>query len=441
MSIGLISQAKRVVGSKFFRNVAVVASGTAGAQVITMAFTPIITRLYGPEAFGVLGTFTAILAVLAPLAALSYPIAIVLPKRDADAIGLAKLSLGIASVMSLLAALILTLFKSPIVDIFNLHTVEPFMLLLPFAMLFSATMAIMSQWVIRKKLFKIKAKVAVLQSLWLNTAKAGIGLFSPLAAVLVVLATVGSALHALLLWAGVRKSADGQLGECSGPVTDGCKALAWRHRDFAYYRTPQIVLNAASQSLPVLMLASFFGPAAAGFYALGRMVLGVPSALIGESLAAVFYPRVNEAIYNGENAFRLLVKATIALAIIGVLPFGLVVVLGPNLFTLAFGSEWSMAGEYAQWLALWSYFGFINRPSVSAIPVLALQGLFLLYEVASVAFRIMALFVGFIVYDSALVGVALFSVIGIVLNFSLIAATCAAAHKRNVSVHDYSLRP
>lgn len=173
-----------------------------------------------------------------------------LPKYDADALGLAKLSLGIALAMSLLAALILILFKAPIVNAFNLEAAESFILLQPLAMLFSAAMAVMSQWVIRKKLFNIKAKVAVLQALWLNAAKAGIGLFSPLAAVLVVLATVGSALHALMLWAGVRKSPDCQLTEARHAEASGNKALAWCHRDFAYYRTPQIVLNTASQSMP-----------------------------------------------------------------------------------------------------------------------------------------------------------------------------------------------
>jgi len=49
----------QALSSKFVRNVAIVATGTAGAQAITMAFSPINTRLYGPEAFGILGTFTA----------------------------------------------------------------------------------------------------------------------------------------------------------------------------------------------------------------------------------------------------------------------------------------------------------------------------------------------------------------------------------------------
>ncbi len=47
---GFISHACK---SRFVRNAAVVASGTAGAQVIAMAFAPIITRLYGKKAFDI----------------------------------------------------------------------------------------------------------------------------------------------------------------------------------------------------------------------------------------------------------------------------------------------------------------------------------------------------------------------------------------------------
>ena len=55
---------KKLNTSQFIRNVVVVASGAAGAQIITMLFMPLITRLYGAEAFGLLGVFTAVLTVL-----------------------------------------------------------------------------------------------------------------------------------------------------------------------------------------------------------------------------------------------------------------------------------------------------------------------------------------------------------------------------------------
>lgn len=402
-----------------------------------MAFAPIITRLYGPEAFGLLGTFVAILAVITPLAALSYPIAIVLPKNDADAIGLAKMSLLIALATSLLTAFVLLVFGNAIVDIFNLEAVGSFILLLPVAMFLSTGMAVANQWVIRKKLFKLKAKVAVMQALWLNSAKAGVGLILPVAAVLVIFTVLGSALHSLMLYLGIRKHHSPPAA--SDPVEDAgvdapgrsFKDMAWQHRDFAYYRTPQIFLNAASQNMPVLMLISFFGPAAAGFYSLGKLVLGLPSILIGQSVASVFYPRINEAVHAGENSRRLIMKASLALAAVGVAPYGIVVLFGPWLFAFVFGEEWRMAGVYAQWLALWSYFGFINRPSIAAIPVLSLQGFFLGYEVVSVACRAMALAAGFFYFKDELVAVALFSGVNVLLSLSLVLATLVAAGRHD----------
>jgi O-antigen/teichoic acid export membrane protein len=244
--------------------------------------------------------------------------------------------------------------------------------------------------------------------------------------------TLGSALHALMLWVGVRKNSQMSLSVRDKVDVEPAAnyiGLAWRYRDFAYYRSPQIVLNAASQSMPVLMLASFFGPAVAGFYTLGKMVLGLPTALIGQSVASVFYPRINDAVNRGENSYKLLLKATSVLAVVGLAPFGVVVFFGPWLFSFVFGEEWRTAGVYAQWLALWSYFGFMNRPSVGAIPVLSLQGFFLAYEVVSLGLRGVFLAVGFMVFESALVAVALFSGVSSALNLCLIVATLVAAKR------------
>src|SRR5699024_9309969 len=107
-----------------------------------------------------------------------------------------------------------------------------------------------------------------------------------------------------------------------------------------------------SQGLPTIVLAGYFGPASAGFYSVSRMVLGAPSQLIGKSVGDVFYPRINEAALNKENISNLIKKATLILALIGIIPFGLVILIGPNLFSFVFGNEWSVAGEYARWIAL-----------------------------------------------------------------------------------------
>lgn len=421
---------KSFLENKFARNVALVATGAAGAQLISIACAPLVARLYGPEAFGLLGSFTALLLILAPLGALSYPIAIVLPKHDRDAFGLAWLSLLLALSSVIFFTILIALCGKTVLSILNLEALGDFIWLLPFAMLFSVAAAIGNQWVIRKKLFHLKAKVAILQSAFINLTKLGIGFFNPIASVLICITTLGGALHASMLYMGIRKqkkSSEGDgLVELGLLNLDGYRQLAWRHRDFAFYRTPQIFLNSTSQGLPVLILVAFFGPVSAGFYSLCRVVLSVPSTLIGQSMASVFYPRFNEAVLSNENSYKLLLKSTLSMAAIGVIPFGLIIFFGPWLFTAIFGEDWLEAGIYAQWLALWSFFAFLNRPSVAAIPVLGLQGYFLIYEVVSVALRVFALYIGFMFYENATTAIALFSAVGVVLNIWLILRTLKA---------------
>jgi O-antigen/teichoic acid export membrane protein len=168
------------------------------------------------------------------------------------------------------------------------------------------------------------------------------------------------------------------------------------------------------------MLSSFFGPAAAGFYTLGRTVMGLPSNLISASVGDVFYPRIAEAATRGEKLAPLLVRATLGLAAIGFVPFGVVVVFGPWLFGLVFGADWVVAGEYARWMAILFFIGFANRPCNVTLPVLSLLRFFLFFETSSICLRLAALLLGFYIYHSDVFAVAAFCIVGATLNLILI---------------------
>lgn len=396
--------------STFVRNVAVVATGTAGAQAITMAFSPIITRFYGPEAFGILGTFMAILAVVAPVVALSYPVAIVLPRDDHDALGLARLSGYISFGVMLFVALLFWIGGDRLLILLGAESVKQYIFLIPLVIPLIALCDIAQQWLIRKKKFGISARIAVAQSLFLNSAKTVIGLFYP-AAMVLILVTISS----YLLYAGMLCFGIFLISREALPTNHtSLLMLARKYYDFALYRAPQNFINAISQSLPVLMLATFFGPVSAGFFTLGKMVMGMPSTLIGKSVGDVFYPRITEAAHNNENLVPLIIKATGWLACIGCVPFGFVIAFGPWLFSTIFGAEWRVGGEYARWLALFFFFNFINKPSVVAVPVLGIQKGLLIYELFSTGGKIVALMIGFYSYKSDMVAIALFSLIGTV---------------------------
>lgn len=82
-----------------------------------------------------------------------------------------------------------------------------------------------------------------------------------------------------------------------------------------------------------------------------------------------------------------------------------------------------MAGEYARWILLWSFFGFMNRPSVRAMPVLSAQAFHLKFTIIMLVVRLLFLFIGYFTFSSDLIAVILFSLSEAVLNLNLILLT------------------
>lgn len=414
--------------SQLLRNILTVVSGAAGAQALTLAFMPVITRIYGPEAYGVLGTFLSVTLMLIPVAALTYPIAIVLPRRDGDARGLVRLSLLIALGMAALVALLLYLFGDALTTRLQIQILQPYLLLVPLVMFSGAALEICQQWLFRTQRFRITASVAVGHSLLFNSIRTLAGLVQSSALVLVCSTALQHALHAAMLGLAMLRAKphidthDGDQSKQSGEGVEqepGLLALARRHSDFPIFRAPVMLINAVSQQLPTLILAVYFGPAAAGFFALCRQAMSMPTNLIGKSVADVYYPRISRAIHDGEPVAAMLIKATAALALVGLVPFSLVVAFGPWLFALVFGEQWQVAGEFARWLALAEYLVFVSRPCVVAVPALSLQRRFLVFEIFSTSLRVLALFGGAVLIGDALATVQAFAAAGVVIYLTL----------------------
>src|SRR5699024_11679624 len=132
------------------------------------------------------------------------------------------------------------------------------------------------------------------------------------------------------------------------------KEVSKRHRDFPLYRAPEVLINSVSQRIPILMLTAFFGPAAAGFYTLGNNILQQPIRLVGEAVGNVFYPRITEASHKKEKLTGLIIKATFSLTGVGLIPFGLIILFVPWIFSVIFGSELESGGQYGH--GIWMCF-------------------------------------------------------------------------------------
>ena len=412
----------KLVKKQFVKNVIILVTGTAAGQFLNLVFQPIITRLYGPEAYGTMGAFIALIGIITPIAALTYPIAIVLPKKDEEARNLVRLSLLFTLIFSLILLIMIVFLKNQLATLLNLGEVAKYLLLFPIVILFAGIVQVLEQWLIRTKEFPINAKATFYQSLILNITKVGAGLVYPFAVVLVFLSAIANGIRATLMFILIRKKhRKKSLKFWREKVNiQEYKGLVKKYKDFPIYRAPQSLIFAITESLPLLMLSMFFGPAAAGFYSLSRSVMSVPSQLIGKAVGDVFYARISDAGNRNENLTSLIFKATIALAGIALVPFGLVVIIGPWLFSLVFGQSWYTAGEYAQWVALYVFFKFIHQPSMKALPVLNAQAFHLKFTIITLILNLITMSTGYYIFQSDILAISFFALSNSLLSIFLI---------------------
>lgn len=368
------SSIRALISNNTVQKIWVLASGTALAQLITAAFMPVISRIYSPSEIGILGIFNSSLSILLPAAAFCLPLATVIEPNEKRAASLINLSKKTTIATGALLLTILTLFGKDIVAAFVTPQSTIFSALLVTGLLSAASLQIGQQIAIRSNQFRKLGHTTVIQSLIQNLLKTSAGLILPTAAALMVSTIISQALQSFLL---TRKQA-----VYSRKTTFKEELLTAKdYSDFCTFRSPQMAINASSQSLPIFLLATMFGPNVAGLYALTKSSIGIPTTLLGKSISDVFYPHFYQKHSSGESLYKLLLTATSLSFLVSIIPTIILIWYGPELFRIIFGSQWEKAGVYSQWASMILMTSLTCRPAIAAIPVLRIQRLFLLNEI------------------------------------------------------------
>lgn len=397
----------------FVRNVAILTSGTVIAQVFTVAVTPILSRIYEPSAFGILGVLVATAAPIVAIASLKYDSAIVFTQDDSDATGLLAICVAVCSAITLVATLVILGIREWLATRLGGPSASDFLLALPLIILFGGLYTAASASSNRHKKYNDIANALMARSGATSTMQIVLGLLNSGAMGLVFGRIVGRFLAILALLRGGHILAELNLGFRHG-LTE-LRRIARDHNQFPRYQAPRALLNSISQEMLSVLLALFFGAAVAGFYWFTARLIDMPTTLVGNSVRQVFYQKASEKFWNGESLFPIWIKTTASLTALASPPTAILVAFGPDFFELVFGQQWREAGVYAQWLVVWWLSTFVNIPSATLIPVYSLQGLFLIFEIIGITMRLTAIYLGVILEDAHL-SIILYSVVGIILN-------------------------
>lgn len=386
------------------RSILAVVNGTVAGQAIAFAFSPLITRIFGPEAFGVQGLFIGLISILMPAAALRYPFAIVVAKTPGETQALARLSLTIAGAFAVATALFLLGFRDWLLPLMGMERLGSLVWFLPLALFLAAVQDVVDQQCIRANGFRVIGVVTALQALLVNLARVLGGLVQPVAAVLVSVTSVSYGVQALLL--GLLKPRTAHAAPRVALLT-----VMRKYKEFPLYSMPADLASALSQTAPVFLLAMLFSPAAAGLYTLARSVVNLPLNVIGLAVGKVLYARMAEMASRGQPLLPFVLRMTMLQLLGPGMVTAAVTFTFPVLFALIFGESWRTAGEFAQWMSLWVVCMLANIPSVRALTVIRRQCLHLLFNLLLLSGGILGIWLGHWLHGTETGAVATYSVI------------------------------
>jgi len=388
--------------NRFARSVSILAGGTAVAQVITVLAAPMLTRLYTPEDFGILSIYASLLAIIAIIASLRYQLAIPIAMSDEEAANVVTLSLLVVIGMSILIAVFVGLFRYPIVEVLNCPSLAIYLWLLPVGLFLVGTFQVFQYWAIRTKAFPAIARTKLAQALSMVAMQIGGHTFGALALLIAQIFGQMAGITSLIVLAARKHWNVFKKVRAASIVL-----AAGRYRRFPLYSTWGAVFNTAGSQLPPLLFAVLFSVSSAGFYLLAHRVLAIPLRFIGRSVADVFFSSAVDA-HRKDRLRPLVASIHEKLAHFIMPPIVIIVLAGPDLFSLIFGTEWRLAGEFSRWMAVYIYFQFVTSPLSQLFSVLEKQTQGTFFQGVLLITQIGGLFIGAL-YESSILSVALYS--------------------------------
>lgn len=327
----------------FRSNAIAMLTGTVMAQALPLAASPLLTRLYSPEAFGLQTLFMGLAASLAVLATCRMDLAVVLPEQEAEAGSLAGFIFCTAIATAVLACLIV-----PLAGLLTAQSLPAsWMLLLPLMVCTIALYQLSLGFTSRRREFRKVAQASVGNQAAYVASAIALGFAGAWAQALAFAKVVGQLLGTGLLG---RASAANLSAAARGFSWQHSVAAARKYRQFLVFNTPYSLVGSVARDAPVYTFSALAAVGAAGFFGLARTVLLAPTLLASNAFSQVFF---REAVaLKGTPRLEQLTLSLLRFGLVALAPlFAFCAVWGDAAFVTLFGENWRVAGVFAMVLA------------------------------------------------------------------------------------------
>ncbi len=349
----LLGRLRRMLASRpFLKDVSIMLTGSAGGQAVSLLLSPLLTRLYSPQEFGILSVYSAITAILVVVASLRYELALPLVRDDEDAVNLMAVCLVALGGTTVAVGLISALAPDALVERIWPIPLDPANSLIYRSLLVVGYACLGGYFIALYVATRAGAYSAIART---RLAQGVVGPTSQIG-----LALLGAGAPGLLVGSILGQSAGtfGLFGKVASGRSDLLKAISWqrmaeqakRFRQFPLVGSWAALIDAVGGSqLLYLLITTTYSARVAGFIFLAERVVSRPLAIIGTSILQVFVGEAGKTIASDpallKRRFYQLVTRQFALAVAWIVLANLMAIL---LFPTLFGEDWREGVPYLE---------------------------------------------------------------------------------------------
>ena len=397
---------KTLTKSEFKKNVLILMTGSAIAQAIPIAISPILTRIYSPKDFGLLALYMSICSIFVVFSSGRYDLALIEPKDDHEAKHLFIGSIILSALFCVFLLIFFVFFNSQITSLLGNEDISIWLYVVPLTVFALSCYSIFHHWLNRKKKFKDMSLNRIINHSSGSFIQCILGFLKFKSFGLIIGYTLGQLISIVILWKKIFKE----------KFNFNKKAIFITMKEYVRYPKyliPATLAGTTAGEAPVILLTKFFDSSISGFFSLTTSVSAAPISLIGNAIGEVYRQRAAEEYQRHNNCKALFLKTFLLLFVIGLVPFAILFFFSVPLFTFVFGAEWAIAGRFAKYISFLIFFQLLSTPLSYTIVFNQSQKYDMVLQIGRTIFCILSITIGYY-YSDYYLGVILY-----VISFSL----------------------
>lgn len=337
-----LGKIKNSLKSDYIKNFGALAGSEGIAQVIQIAVSPILARIYTPIEFGQYELFKNITLLLVVIGFLQYDVAIYSGKSDKESINALALSSIILFKISILVFFLVLIFNNTFIKITGTEVKEGWTWSLPIYLFFSGATTLLLNWMTKLGSFVLLSKIKILISILVAVTQLLFGFLKwgywGLVYSTIIVQIIAFFVYFTSIYKHIRK--DFNLIEKN----------SLKQTFFKNWRLPVLVLpgnflNNFVQTLPVFFLGRI-DQNLLGYYALARRIIDFPLKFITAAVQRLYINELSQEVISTGRAEKTFNKNLKLFSIIGGGLFLGILLFTKPLLPLLFGPQWTPAIPY-----------------------------------------------------------------------------------------------